>query len=230
VKAITLDLETILDPAMPARKDDGFAPAPYWKIACMSVVIADIETLEVGRIVSYAGDERDTLTRFTSYVAEETPVIYTYNGRGFDLPVIEARCMRYGIDAGALHKELYRSRYRGPGHVDLIEKLSNDGASRRSNLESWARLCGLPGKMTTTGSDVAALVAAGNLEAVNVYCEQDAAQTWAIALRWNLCTGSIVLTKYREGARSLMQALLKNEDHCAFVEAIDRRTFLLEEA
>src|SRR5438105_3390986 len=77
---------------------------------------------------------------------KERVKLVSFNGRCFDLPLLEMAAFRYGCTA----REYYQSRNRyGGGHIDVMDWLSNFGALRvNGGLDVLAKLLGKPGKMT----------------------------------------------------------------------------------
>ena len=112
----------------------------------------------------------------------------TYNGRGFDLPLMEYAAFRFGICARDHY--LARDRYRGP--IDLMDWFSNFGGCRvDGGINLLAKLLGLPGKMGVKGDQVYSLYCAGQMRAINDYCLCDTLDTYFVFLRTRVLTGDI---------------------------------------
>jgi predicted PolB exonuclease-like 3'-5' exonuclease len=88
----------------PKKRADGgesFPPAPYHRIVVMDSALRDARHLlrrlwVVGE--DSEKDERGTLASRAGYLdAHPETTIVSWNGRGFDLPVIVARCLRHGV-------------------------------------------------------------------------------------------------------------------------------------
>lgn len=203
---LCLDIETIPDPTalapdFPAEK---FPPPHAHQVVAISFVEALIKK-EPGRehysvtAVRSGGeldyDEERLLRGFWTRFGKTLPRVVTWNGRGFDLPVLRTRCLRYGVPAAAWFTagdrwEGYTQRYKPDWHCDLMEALSDFGAAQRIGLEDACRLIGLPGKGAFGhGSEVAGMVAAGDLASVRDYCETDCLNLYLVYLRWALLTG-----------------------------------------
>jgi len=118
----------------------------------------------------------------------------TWNGRAFDMAVLQMRSMMHGLTADAWTQRgnrwnNYTQRYAPDWHCDLMEVLSDYGASPRMGLEEAARAMGLPGKIGGHGSEVATMVEQGDIEQVRAYCEGDVLNLFALYVRWALLTG-----------------------------------------
>jgi predicted PolB exonuclease-like 3'-5' exonuclease len=120
--------------------------------------------------------------------------LVSFNGRAFDLPVLELHALRYGCQAPRYFNEKHGHRYRysEERHYDLFDFLSNAGAYRiRGGFNLLARLIGLPGKTWVDGSMIQGLWDAGQLSAIHAYCRQDVIQTYALFLRIELMRGRL---------------------------------------
>jgi hypothetical protein len=125
--------------------------------------------------------------------------LVSFNGRAFDLPVMELQALRYGCHAPRYFNEKYGHRYRysDERHYDLFEFLSNAGAYRiRGGFNLLARLIGLPGKAWVDGSRIQGLWEAGQLDTIHAYCRQDVIQTYGLFLRIELMRGRLTADAY----------------------------------
>jgi hypothetical protein len=132
------------------------------------------------------------------------PSLVTFNGRGFDLAVLELAAYRYGLPIpawfrqGAKSWEDPRNRYSSPCHIDLLDVVSNFGAARVSGgLDLLATLLGKPGKMETKGEMVQDLWTAGEHQRIDDYCMCDCLDTYFVFLRIRLLQGAIDLAQER---------------------------------
>lgn len=120
--------------------------------------------------------------------------LVSFNGRNFDLPVLELQALRYGCQAPRYFNEKYGHRYRysEEGHYDLLDFLSNAGMYRiRGGFNLLTRLIGLPGKTQIDGSMIQGLWEAGQLPTIHAYCRQDVIQTHFLFLRMELMRGRL---------------------------------------
>ena len=152
--------------------------------------------------------ERALLEDFSRFVGRARPVLVTYNGRSFDLPVIVMRSLCHAIALPWYYRDRdVRYRYSAEGHLDLCDWLAEHGAARAGKLDAIARLIGLPGKLGVDGSQVEGLYRAGQLASIQSYCLADVAQTALLFLRFRLLQGQITPESYRERTTALLDAL-----------------------
>ncbi len=142
------------------------------------------------------------------------PTLVSFNGRGFDLPLLELAAFRYGISAPAwfnLDDRAYdqrRNRYNLGSHFDLQDFFTNFGATRlNGGLNLIANLVGKPGKMEVSGDQVQDLYDEGRLAEINDYCRCDVLDTYFIFLRASVLMGKLTLeeeSKLVEDARNIL--------------------------
>jgi predicted PolB exonuclease-like 3'-5' exonuclease len=118
--------------------------------------------------------------------------LVTFNGRGFDLPLLELAAFRYGT-SGREHFTSSRKRFDG-WHLDLMDWLSNYGGYRMvGGLNLLSKLLGKPGKMEVQGDMVYQLHRAGKGQEINDYCMFDTLDTFFVFLRTRVITGELTL-------------------------------------
>jgi len=128
------------------------------------------------------------------------PTLVSFNGRGFDLPLLELAAFRYGLSVpgwfrpGGKSFEQPRSRYNVQSHIDLCELLTNFGSTRfTGGLNLAANLLGKPGKMDVQGDMVQDFYDAGRLAEINDYCRCDVLDTYFVFLRTRVLLGQLSL-------------------------------------
>jgi 3'-5' exonuclease len=127
------------------------------------------------------------------------PTLVSFNGRGFDLPLLELAAFRYGISVpawfgGTKSFEQPRNRFNTSAHLDLHELLTNFGSSRFvGGLNLAANLIGKPGKMDVQGYMVQDMFEAGKLAEINDYCRCDVLDTYFVFLRSRVVAGALSL-------------------------------------
>jgi 3'-5' exonuclease len=143
--------------------------------------------------------EADIVHEFWRRVEIFPGTLVSFNGRAFDLPVLELQALRYGCQAPRYFNEKYGHRYRysDEHHYDLYDFLSNAGVHRiRGGFNLLAQLIGLPGKTWVDGSMIQELWDAGQLQAIHTYCRQDVIQTYGLFLRTELMRGRLTPHAY----------------------------------
>lgn len=130
------------------------------------------------------------------------PTLVSFNGRSFDIPLLELAAFRYGLNLGAWFDvtarsfEQPRNRYNQESHLDLQEVLTNFGSSRfHGGLNLAANLLGKPGKMDVQGYMVQDLFEAGKIAEINDYCRCDVLDTYFVFLRTRVLTGQLARDK-----------------------------------
>jgi 3'-5' exonuclease len=187
-------------------QQSDFFPIPFHIPIAISTLHAD-EKYRIRALGSIGIDkfsEIELVSRFWQ-MFEGVQTLVTFNGRGFDLPVLETRALKYGISlpryfgAGESRSTYRGSRYSDAYHLDLCDFLSNFGAAyRRNSLNVLAKLIGLPGKYNIAGEDVEYLYRQGRLKEINQYCMTDVLQTYLLFLRVELIRGRMDTQAYQE--------------------------------
>jgi 3'-5' exonuclease len=243
----------------PADDPTQFAPVYAWRPICIGLVLVeqdpdsgDIVTRKIGSIVadpaiadrgaeemgSYewpAPDpddlERSILVRFAETIARlERPTVVTWNGRGYDLPVLMLRSLRHGITQPWYYQQRdVRYRFSEEGHCDLKDAMSDHGASTKLDLDGMGRLIGCPGKFgDVQGANVGEAYAAGQIEEIVSYCIGDAVTTAFLWLRWQLLKGAMGHDSYRAAAGELLGKCEGEARLREWCTRVDRKVLLLE--
>ena len=245
---LVLDLETIDDPEFPppppkdGKERRGPPPPPHCQIVCAGYAWVSHEPRPAARLAGtpewtiafealYDLPERKILREVSSCLSEVDPLLVTYGGHNFDGPVLAARSFRRGVplpwyyDAPSLRRSA-RYRFSSQRHLDLCDELADFGF-RKAGLQSWALLCGMPGKLDVDGGKVGEMVAAGRINDVAAYCLGDVAMTVATMLRRMLLVGELPLDGYRGGVVALLSAMAVEPRLSSFVPFVKRDMLLL---
>jgi predicted PolB exonuclease-like 3'-5' exonuclease len=128
------------------------------------------------------------------------PTLVSFNGRGFDIPLLELAAFRFGVSVpgwfGQYQKsyDQPRNRFNTAAHLDLHELLTNFGCARfAGGLNLAANLLGKPGKMEVQGHMVQDMYEAGKLAEINGYCRCDVLDTYFVFLRTRVMVGELTL-------------------------------------
>ena len=196
-------------------QQSDFFPVPFHIPIAISTLQAD-EKYHIRSLGSIGIDrfsEMELVARFWQ-MFENVQTLITFNGRGFDLPVLETRALKHGLSlpryfAHGESRSTYRgSRYSDAYHIDLCDYLSNFGAAyRRNSLNVLAKLIGLPGKYNIAGEDVEYLYRQGRLKEINQYCMTDVLQTYLLFLRVELLRGRLDAGAYQEAVTAAREDL-----------------------
>lgn len=240
---LIFDIETIPDlmvwkPEDAPRKrgakagDQPFAPLyAHIPVAIGFALLSDeLELQQMGVVgtTTFGADEVKLITAFHSFADQVQPVLVTYNGRGFDMPVLSLRSFRHGIAQG-WYSPAHRKKYSEERHVDLMEQLTEYGVVPFAGfkLDTVAKLIGLPGKIGFDGSMVAAAFATGKAKEIENYCMEDVAQTTLIFLRYMLMRGRVSLERYQQLAEVFLNTC-GGRGMVNLVEGTDRKRLLLQ--
>lgn len=156
------------------------------------------------------------------------PQWVTFNGRTFDLPLMEMAAYRYGISLGPWFKsDGYRSprnRFCIDAHMDLQDLLTNFSATRfNGGLNLAAQILGKPGKITLTGDQVQEQYDQGDLRGISDYCRCDVLDTYFVFLRSMVLTGKLTLENELELVADAKAWIEERTDTCeAFATYLDR--------
>jgi predicted PolB exonuclease-like 3'-5' exonuclease len=170
--------------------------------------------------------EAELIRRFFDGVEKYTPQLVSWNGGGFDLPVLHYRSLVHGIsaprywDQGEAHLyndsrdfkwNNYISRYHAR-HLDLMDLLALYQPRNNVPLDEMAKLIGFPGKLGMDGSHVWGAYQEGRLREIRSYCETDAANTYLVYLRFQLLRGAFDAAQYRREVELLRDTLAKSAE------------------
>jgi predicted PolB exonuclease-like 3'-5' exonuclease len=206
---LVLDIETVLDPELPIAESseaERLPAPPHHKVVVIGAMLmdADYEVRRLG-VLGEGKEEDGILFDFARFIDERRPCLVTFNGRGFDLPVIATRCLRHGVPLRYYYGARdVRYRFSPEGHLDLMDYMADFGAAKPSKLDVLAKLCGMPGKVGVDGKDVGPLVHAGRLSEVRDYCLCDVVQTAGVLLRIQLVRGEISRERYQQSMQALI--------------------------
>jgi len=214
------------------RQENGseFLRLHLHRVVAISVVLRSAQGVKVWSLGDEDSTEKELIERFYDGIDRFTPQIVSWNGGGFDLPVLNYRALKHGVVARRFWEtgnedtsfrfNNYLSRFH-QRHLDLMEQLAMFNGRANAPLDQIATLLGFPGKMGMSGAKVFDTFQAGDLKAIRDYCETDVLNTWLVFLRFQLLRGELDATGY-EQELTLLRDYLKAEGHphfLAFLEA-----------
>lgn len=189
------------------REESGseFLSYEQQRIVAISVALRSRDSFKVWSLGEPGAPEAEIIQRFFDGIDKFTPDLVSWNGGGFDLPVLHYRALRHGIvaprywEAGdedqAFRYNNYLNRYHSR-HMDLMDVLSSFQARARVSLQAAATLLGLPGKLGMSGDKVWDAWLDGQIESIRNYCETDVLNTFLIFLRFELMRGRLLQDEY----------------------------------
>ena len=193
------------------RKEKGqsdFTPLHLQRVLVISCVFRNAEGLRIHSFVDRDGlSEGKVVQTFFHAVEKHTPQLVSWNGSGFDLPVLHYRGLRHGVEAsrywdlGEDDREFkwnnYISRYH-MRHLDLMDLLAMYSPKNNAPLDAMAKLCGFPGKLGMDGSQVYSQYLAGHTEDIRRYCETDVMNTYLVYCRFQKMRGGLTEAEYEQ--------------------------------
>jgi hypothetical protein len=190
------------------------------RVAAISCVFRDDEGFRVRSLGSLDDAEPKLIQDFYRIVERYTPQLVSWNGGGFDLPVLNYRALIHGINAARFWEmgdedrdfkwNNYLSRYH-TRHLDLMDHLAMYTGRANAPLDDLAKLCGFPGKMGVDGSQVWSLYQEGRLQEIRDYCETDVVNTYLVYCRYQLLRGRLTRDAY-DAEIALVRTSLQNID------------------
>ena len=178
---------------------------PWQRVVCVCATVLDPESgqVQIRALGGDAMDERSHVEGFFRMVsAERAPRLVSWNGGGFDLPVLRYRAMMLGVAAPDFYRadgerrwNNYQNRYHDL-HTDVMDALSSFGASMRIGLDTLGKVLGLPGKAFLDRA-IYDHVLDGEAARVIEYCKLDTVETLLVFLVWAFHTGQLTESELR---------------------------------
>jgi 3'-5' exonuclease len=200
------------------RQHNGsdFLPLQQHKICAISCALREGNNFRVWTLGDADSSEAEIIQRFFDGIEKYTPQIISWNGGGFDLPVLHYRAMINSVqaprywDMGEDDKDFkwnnYISRYH-TRHLDLMDLLALYQPRANAPLDDIAQLCGFPGKLGMDGSKVWDAYKDGKIEEIRNYCETDVANTHLVYLRFQLMRGQLTQMAYEAEIKLVRETL-----------------------
>ena len=193
------------------------------KVVVVSVVLRTSDKISVWSIGDNNSSEKEIVQRFFDGIERYSPTLVSWNGRGFDLPVLHYRSLLHGISAPrywetggddqSFRWNNYISRFH-ERHTDLMDVLSGYEGRAVAPLDEIASMCGFPGKMGMSGDKVWEYYLDGNVDAIRNYCETDVLNTYLVFLRYELIRGRKTRSGYDVECEKLREMLVaENKPH-----------------
>ena len=195
------------------------------RVLVISCALRDRDSFKVWSLGVDGESEGEVIQRFFDGIEKYTPQIVSWNGGGFDLPVLHYRGLMHGVRAPRYwdmgdgdHKDSrefkwnnYISRYHAR-HLDLMDLLAMYQPRANAPLDDLAQLMGLPGKLGMSGAQVWDAYQAGQLTEISNYCQTDVVNTYLVYLRFQLMRGMLTPDQHRAQCELVRSTLDKSAE------------------
>jgi len=197
-----------------------FLPLHQQRVVAISVALRSGDTFRVWTLGDRDADEAEIIRRFFDGIERYSPDLVSWNGGGFDLPVLHYRALKHGIQAprywetGDSDRDFrynnYLSRFHWR-HIDLMDVLAGFQMRGRASLEQMAVMLGFPGKLGMSGDKVWQCWLDGGIDDIRNYCETDVLNTYLVFLRFEFMRGNLD-AKALEREFELVRATIRSMD------------------
>ena len=217
------------------RQESGseFLSHEQHRVVAISCLLRNRDGLRLWSLGDPAAGERELIERFFDGIERLTPDLISWNGGGFDLPVLQYRALKHGVQAPrywesgdedqSFRYNNYLNRYHWR-HTDLMDVLSGFQSRARASLEDMAALLKLPGKLGFSGAQVWDAWVDGGIVRIRQYCETDVLNTYLVFLHFELMRGRLsreALAEELERVRVFLR-LRREPHHGEFLSAWER--------
>ena len=191
------------------------------RVIAIACALREGESFRVWSLGTPEDSEAELIRRFFDGIEKYTPQLVSWNGGGFDLPVLHYRSLVHGIsaprywDQGEDERDFkwnnYISRYHAR-HLDLMDLLAMYQPRANAPLDDLAQLMGLPGKLGMSGAQVWDAYQAGNLAGISNYCQTDVVNTYLVFLRFQLMRGMLTVEQHQAQCELVRATLGKSAE------------------
>ncbi|MBL6750583.1 MAG: 3'-5' exonuclease [Nevskia sp.] len=188
-----------------AEKGTDFQPLHLHRVVAISCCLRHGQEFRVWSLGEPDEPEERLVQRFFDGIEKYRPTLVSWNGGGFDLPVLHYRALVHGVssprywDTGQIDRESKWDNYLGRyqfRHTDLMDVLALYQPRAYAPLHEVAMLLGLPGKLGMDGSKVAGAFREGRIAEIRAYCETDVLNTYLVYLRFQRLRGALGVDEY----------------------------------
>lgn len=203
-----------------AKTGSDFMPHHLQQVVAISCCLRWNDKVHIGTLGKPDSGEAEMVGEFFRLIAKYTPQLVSWNGGGFDLPVLHYRALIHGVQAArywnmgegdfADSKDFkfnhYLARYQ-QRHCDLMDLLALYSGRANAPLDELAKMCGFPGKLGMDGSQVWQAYRDGQIQSIRDYCETDVANTYLVYQRFGLMNGRLSREEYENELELLREHL-----------------------
>jgi predicted PolB exonuclease-like 3'-5' exonuclease len=213
------------------REETGsdFLSLEQQRVVAISVGLRTRDSFKVWSLGEPDAPEAEIIQRFFDGIEKYTPDLVSWNGSGFDLPVLHYRALRHGISAPrywevgdedqAFRWNNYLNRFHWR-HIDVMDVVSGYQGRGRASLQNVAMLLNLPGKLGMSGDKVWDCWLEGGIADIRNYCETDVLNTFLVYLRFELMRGRLSRDEFM-AENALIREYLQAGDKPHFKEFVD---------
>ena len=205
-----------------AASGNDFLPHHLQRVVTISCVLRDSGQFRVFSLSEPEAGEREIIQRFFDGVEKFAPQLVSWNGGGFDLPVLHYRGMLHGVsaprywdlgdgdfaDSRDFKWNNYISRYH-LRHLDLMDLLALYQPRANAPLDDLAKLMGFPGKLGMDGSAVWSAYQDGKIGEIRDYCETVVVNTYLVFLRFQQMRGHLDEAGFRSECAVVRESLAR---------------------
>jgi len=200
------------------------------RVVSISAILRSQDRFNLWSLGQTDSPEKELIQRFFDGLERYSPTLVSWNGSGFDLPVLHYRSLLHGVVAPrywetggedtSFRWNNYLNRFH-ERHTDLMDVLSGHQARAVASLQDIALMLGLPGKLGMHGAHVWERYLAGDIESIRNYCESDVLNTYLVYLRFELMRGRLNASEYSREC-DIVRAALEEDGRphvCEFLGA-----------
>jgi predicted PolB exonuclease-like 3'-5' exonuclease len=201
------DVGTAMTFMQQQKTGSDFLPLHVQRVVAISVAFRTADSFRVWTLGDREADEAEIIRRFFEGIERYSPELVSWNGSGFDLPVLHYRALKHGIQAprywemGDNDREFrynnYLSRFHWR-HLDLMDVLAGFQMRGRASLDQMAVMLGFPGKLGMSGDKVWQCWLDGGIDEIRNYCETDVLNTYLVYLRFEFMRGNLDEARLRK--------------------------------
>ncbi|ULJ65047.1 3'-5' exonuclease [Wielerella bovis] len=212
-----------------AKTGSDFMPHHLHRVLAISCCLRWNDKIHINTLGKIHNSEAEMIAEFFKLIDKYTPQLVSWNGGGFDLPVLHYRALIHGIQAARywdmgegdfrdsrdFKYNNYINRYHNR-HCDLMDLLAMYTGRANAPLDDLAKLCGFPGKLGMDGGQVWQAYQDGKIQEIRDYCETDVANTYLVFQRYRLMSGALTHEEYEyeiEKCHEYLLAASEEKEH-----------------
>lgn len=185
------------------RRGEGksdFFPHYLQQVVAISCALRHQDKFAIWSLGEQNSSEKDLIERFFKGLDRYVPTLVSWNGGGFDLPVLHYRALKNAVqatqywDLGDTDRDFKFNNYLGRfhlRHIDLMDLLAAYQGRANAPLDHIAAMLGFPGKMGIGGAHVWEAYQDGRIQEIRDYCEVDVLNTYLVFLSFEHMRGKL---------------------------------------